>query len=251
MVKQAGKSKHERKNTRPKTRTKKTDDSTTAFPAPLQTPGQAESRKAYERFTAKSAACPWWDDYMRLRDEGYTWRVAVYIAWASSPARDRWPATQQELAEQFLGLRSDRTIRKWRGLNPKIDERVITAQAEPLLRYRRDVFEALVEMAAMRDPTAHGDRKLFLQMTGDYRPREALELTGKDGEPIELLDLGSFTQLSEDEIDQLISNLEAVQNAVSGGTAGKAQATSSAGGGPRPADVDGAAPADAQAGATA
>ena len=242
MVKQAGKSKHERKNTRPKTRTKKTDDSTTAFPAPLQTPGQAESRKAYERFTAKSAVCPWWDDYMRLRDEGYTWRVAVYIAWASSPARDRWPATQQELAEQFLGLRSDRTIRKWRGLNPKIDERVITAQAEPLLRHRRDVFEALVEMAALRDPGAHGDRKLFLQMTGDYRPREAIELSGRDGEPIETMELGYLAQLSEEEIDQLIVNLEEIQGAVGRGTAGKAPATSPAGGGARPADVDGAAP---------
>ncbi|OGO37373.1 MAG: hypothetical protein A2Z03_04170 [Chloroflexi bacterium RBG_16_56_8] len=196
MVKKAAQSGKRKVQNAKTTRLKaKRDDSTTAFPAPPQTPGQAESRTAYDRFMAKSDKCPWWDDYMRLRDEGYTWRVAVYIAWASSPARGRWPATQQELAEQFLGLRSDRTIRKWRGLNRAIDERVITAQAEPLLRYRRDVFEALVEMAALRDPTAHGDRKLFLQMTGDYRPRGAIELTGKDGEPIQTEDAG----LTDDE----------------------------------------------------
>src|SRR3972149_1423322 len=48
----------------------------------------------------------WMEEYARLRDGGWDWRVATYIAWASSPKTDRQPGTQDELARNHLGLTS-------------------------------------------------------------------------------------------------------------------------------------------------
>jgi len=158
------------------------------FPASAATPGQAESRAAHERFREldRIEGLSWWDDYVLLRREGWDWRKAVYIAWESSPRVNRWPGNQELLATEVLGLRSDRTIRKWREKWPELDDRIAQLQAAPLMQHRRDVFDALVAMAGMADPRAHPDRKLFLEMTGDYRPKGALALTGEDGGPLEI-----------------------------------------------------------------
>lgn len=147
------------------------------FPASESTPGQAVSRQAYEllRRNERVLKADWWDDYHRLRDEDWDWRKAVYIAWASSPVIGRWPETQEELASECLGLKSDRTIRKWKSNEPGIEERIVRMQAEPLMSHRRDVIDALVSVAIMADPKAHPDRKLFLEMTGDYMPRSRVE----------------------------------------------------------------------------
>jgi hypothetical protein len=40
----------------------------------------------------------WLEDYKFLYGLGWPWRVAVYIAWKSSPKLSRWPKTQFELA---------------------------------------------------------------------------------------------------------------------------------------------------------
>ena len=132
------------------------------------------------------ARCKWRDEYLVLRTEGWDWRKAAYIAWASSPAKERWPANQELLASNVLGLKSDRTIRKWRENDATIDDRVALMQIEPMMKHRRDVIEALVRVAMVPHPKAHQDRKLFLEMTGDYKPRGALALTGEDGGPIEI-----------------------------------------------------------------
>lgn len=111
-----------------------------------------------------------------LREAGWPWRVAAYIAWASSPKIGRWPSSQNELARQVLGLTSDRVIATWRKKNPAIDDVIALMQAKPLLDHRRDVFKALSESAA--DPSFHGsqDRKTFLSMTGDYVPHQKIEM---------------------------------------------------------------------------
>jgi hypothetical protein len=110
--------------------------------------------------------CEWYEDYLQLRAEGVTWRKAVYIAWASSPASRRWPSTLDKLAQEVLGLKSGRTIRKWREKDPTIDLRIEKMQASPLLRHRRDVYEALVTVAATPDPRGNADRKLYFQLVG-------------------------------------------------------------------------------------
>src|SRR5512139_1239330 len=90
---------HERKARR--TRIKRTK-AATAFPAPAQAPGQSKSRESFEEFEQHHESCGWWADYAHLRNEGFTWRIAAYIAWASSPLQRRWPATLKELATTVL-----------------------------------------------------------------------------------------------------------------------------------------------------
>jgi hypothetical protein len=187
MAKRITQNKHDRRRTQKKKQTKKRDEQIeTAFPATAQTPGQSESRVWFERFNAASDKYPWWNDYLLLRDEGFSWRVAAYIAWSAAPAKTRWPATQKELADVVLGLKTDRVIRRWRRLNPSIDRRIELFQVEPLLRHRRDVIEALIDVASSRDTSAHSDRKLFLEMTGDYKPRSGISISGDNGGAVQV-----------------------------------------------------------------
>lgn len=116
----------------------------------------------------------WIKEYWNLRDGGWNWRVAAYIAWASSPKVARTPKTQEELARNFLGLTSDRQIIKWRKRNPVIDETVSMLQSSRLWDARADVFDALIRNAADADYKTHNDRKLFLELTGDYVPSAKL-----------------------------------------------------------------------------
>jgi hypothetical protein len=177
------------------------DDEVTAFPASDKTPGQAESRNAYQAFVEENIHPQWWDEYLALRSEGWDWRKAAYIAWASSVVMLRWPKTQAELASKVLGLRSDRTIQKWRADDPSIDERVAKLQVEPLLRHRRDVIEALVTSAMSPDPKSHPDRKMFLEMTGDYKAKSTVQLQSWQDEIVALLKDGALT--AQDVIDEL------------------------------------------------
>jgi hypothetical protein len=186
----------------------------TAFPAPQQTPGQPRSREAFAEFEDHHESAEWWADYTHLRNEGFTWRIAAYIAWASSPLKRRWPATLKELSTKVLGLKSDKVIYKWRKLYPDIEQRVEEFRAKPLLRYRADVLYALVDVASTHDPSAHNDRKLFLEMSGDYKPRSALDMTGK------------FTVTDDDidaEIERELAALAAGSEASDASAAGAAQ----------------------------
>jgi hypothetical protein len=117
----------------------------------------------------------WAEDFFLLMNQGWPWRVAVYIAWAGSPKVGRWPKNQEILATEVLGLNSDRQISDWRKNNPAIDEMIGIMQAMPLLSHRRDMFEALATSAS--DPSSKGaqDRKLGFAMLGDYVPRLKVE----------------------------------------------------------------------------
>ena len=90
------------------------------------------AQKALENMYGKIGAPRWLDEYAQLRDGGWPWRVAAYIAWASSPRVGREPKTQEELARAHLGLTSDRVIATWRKRNPAIDEMVRILQTAPL-----------------------------------------------------------------------------------------------------------------------
>ena len=143
--------------------------------------GTADDRRqtSDDRAKQENVASPqqgWVEDYLRLREQGWPWRVACYMAWASSPKVGRWPGTIQELATGVLGLTSPRVIYHWRKKYPSIDTVVSMLQAAPLWEHRRDVLNALVEMAQQPDYKSFNDRKLFLEMTGDYTPKSKLEL---------------------------------------------------------------------------
>ncbi len=229
--------------------TKKKTDSATAFRAPAQAPGQSRSREAFDAFEKQHESAAWWADYTHLRNEGFTWRIAAYIAWASSPLQHRWPATLKELAVTVLGLKSDKVIYKWRKSNPEIDTRVEAFRAEPLLRYRSDVLYALIDVASTPNPLSHPDRKLYLEMTGDYKPRQAMEFTGEGGGPVKTLNLGDVAGMTDDELDRFIANLQTI----AGDAGDRADGEGGTGKGPQgaaPAGVDGAPAGDAGAGAS-
>lgn len=155
------------------------DDNAGAFPASPATPGQAESRASWRELQASEKKPAWWSDFLLIREQFphfRNWRIWVYIAWAGSPAATRTPRTLEELAAGVLGC-SSRVVRKWRaaswGDKPGVDDAVAWVQAAPLMAHRRDVYEALVTVAKMADPKAHQDRRLFLELSGDYKPAGA------------------------------------------------------------------------------
>lgn len=155
-------------------------DEETIFPAGPTVQGQAQSRRAYQQLLAMLDAFPWWQDYQELIARGWDWRKAVYIAWAVTPANDRMPKTQEELATSVLGLTSDRVIAKWLKQYPEIEQEIVRMQAAPLLRHRRAIYDALVAVATMEDPKAHPDRKLALELMGDYKPGNRVQVEGGD-----------------------------------------------------------------------
>jgi hypothetical protein len=112
----------------------------------------------------------------------WDWRRALYIAWNCVPSSKRWPKYEVELIE-LLGLSNTRTIRQWKEKDPEIEERIAAGPKRLLIGYVADVMEALVAVATLPDAKAHQDRKLFLEMTGQYTPKA--QLTGKDDGPIQ------------------------------------------------------------------
>lgn len=112
------------------------------------------------------AELDWFAEYEELCEK-FPWRVAAYIAWAASPWKYRKPKTQQLLAET-LGLKTDRTIRKWVEDRPEILAEIKRVQASPLVVHRRDIYEALVS-GALDVERGHQDRKLALELMGDYK----------------------------------------------------------------------------------
>jgi hypothetical protein len=136
------------------------------------------------------------EQYYKLLESGWPWRVACYIAWASSPRIGRWPATQQDLATAVLGLTSDRVIGTWRKKNQAIDDVITILQAAPLMQHRADVFSALAISASDSDHRSNPDRRLYFEMTGDYVPHSKIELR-RPG------DVEDMSQVSEEELEQL------------------------------------------------
>ena len=116
----------------------------------------------------------WYEEYLKLTNRGWPWRVAAYIAWAATPKVNRWPRTQAELATDVLGLGSDRQIIKWK-VRTAVMEMVSKLQVAPMLKHRADVIEALISSASDPDYKGHQDRKLYLEITGDYIPSSKLD----------------------------------------------------------------------------
>jgi hypothetical protein len=159
---------------------------------------QDEARMISEsaRKTFEGVARPaWFDDYLSLREAGWSWRVAAYIAWAASPVTQRNPKNQSELATDVLGLRSDRTIRKWKENNPAIEEAIAVAQASPLLKHRREIYTALTVSAMNSEAKHHSDRKLASVLLGDYVEKKDVHLSGKAKDLSELSD-GELAELA-------------------------------------------------------
>jgi hypothetical protein len=77
----------------------------------------------------------------------------------------------------LLGLSNTRTMRHWREQDPEMGERIARLPTEMLLGHVADVFDALVKVAKDPDPKCFQDRRLFLELTGNYRPSGNVNLS--------------------------------------------------------------------------
>lgn len=164
------------------------------FTAPLNAPGQDESRRGKAALDALLTTCtevPEWKAlYERLLEERierdgaasgarWDWRKALYIAWSVVPKARRKPATEEELAV-LLNLKNTRTIRTWKQKFPEIEERIAQLPKQMLVGHLADVYDALVTVAKMPSPAAFQDRKMFLELTGDYVQKGNVQHTTPD-----------------------------------------------------------------------
>ena len=157
---------------------------------------EREYRDGQDGQSKKKEGDEWIGDYVKLIEQGWPWRVACYIAWAASPKVGRWPKTLAELATEVLGLKTPQAVYRWRQKYPTIDTVVAMMQAAPLWEHRRDVLEALVDSATDPDYKSFNDRKLYLEMVGDYVPKSKLEV-GKSAK-------GDEAELSDDELRAIV-----------------------------------------------
>ena len=141
--------------------------------------------------------------YRRLREGGWDWRVAVYIAWRAMPKKYRWPDTQEELAKKCLGLTSDRAIATWRKKNSAIDETISMLQGAIIFDALPDAMQAMVDVATTANYKGHQDRKLLFEMSGVYTPSSKLT-----AEMIKKLGKGNMdaSDLSDDELRDIASS---------------------------------------------
>lgn len=135
----------------------------------------------------------WINEYFMLRDKGWPFRQAAYIAWASMPSDKRQPKTQQELAT-MLGLSSDRAISTWRKKNHAILEAIALMQSAPLWEHRSDAFKNLIDgmNKSGDDYKFFNHLKLFLEVTGDSELIVNLKKKAS----------GDISELSDDEIEE-------------------------------------------------
>lgn len=163
------------------------------------TEAQLKSERARQIFEAQhDEAGLWMDDYFLLTAEGWTWRQAVYMLWESQPADRRRPRYQKELATDVLGLTTDRVICEWKADNPALMTRIRTLQISALEKSRAAIVRALVLSASDPDPRSHSDRKMALEMLGDYERRGTLrvgrvipdDLAGMDEQELRALAYG-------------------------------------------------------------
>lgn len=169
------------------------------FTAPAAVPGQAESRRGKTQldvYLALSAEPPEWKAlYEKLLDERierdgiviaprWDWRKALYIAWSVVPKAKRVPATEGELAT-LLNLKNTRTIRQWKQRFPEIEQRIAELPKQLLMTHLSEVYDTLVTVATMPIPAAHPDRRLYLELVGEYQPKAAL--TGVDDGPVRIV----------------------------------------------------------------
>ena len=162
------------------------------------TEAQLRSRRARAIFEAQHDAGPWLDDYWELLEEGWTWRQAVYMLWASQPADRRRPRYQHELATEVLDLTSDRVISRWKAENPAMQTRIKGLTASSLAKARSEIYAALIESASDPNPRSHSDRKMALEMLGDYTQRQEVGVVAgdvADWSEVSEEDLASIAQL--------------------------------------------------------
>lgn len=127
----------------------------------------------------------------RALADGFRWKQAVYIAWASHTPKARkesnLPSTPAKLALLLGSTARDpaNVFRQWRRRytaddGTPMDDYIDRVGARSILRhYRPEVLAAAVETAMMIGREGHADRKMVLEMTGDYRQGSDVDVTSQ------------------------------------------------------------------------
>jgi len=162
------------------------------FTAPPAAPGQDVSRlkkRELDQHLAglqvRDEAPPTWmelyDALLDERDEEgkrrWDWRKAMFIAWSCTPKDQRDPKTLGGLARR-LGVATS-TMREWRYKDPEIERRISELPRLLLMEHVASVYQALATLAATPDPKTFQDRRLFLELTGQYSPKAGVILGGE------------------------------------------------------------------------
>jgi hypothetical protein len=161
------------------------------FTAPSAAPGQDVSRikkreldQHLAGLQAQDVAPPTWmelyDALLDERDEDgkrrWDWRRALFIAWCCTPKEERDPKTLGGLARR-LGVATS-TMREWRYKDPEIERRISELPRLLLMEHVASVYQALATLASTADPKTFQDRRLFLELTGQYSPKAGVVLSG-------------------------------------------------------------------------
>lgn len=162
------------------------------FTAPPAAPGQDVSRlkkRELDQHLAglqdRDEAPPAWmelyDALLDERDEEgkrrWDWRKAMFIAWSCTPKDQRDPKTLGGLARR-LGVATS-TMREWRYKDPEIERRISELPRLLLMEHVASVYHALATLASTPDPKTFQDRRLFLELTGQYSPKAGVILGGE------------------------------------------------------------------------
>lgn len=134
----------------------------------------AEEKRLFE-VMLEGSDYPWVGDYLALLQEGWYWRDACYIAWKGTPKAFRNPETLDDLAK-LIGFTSRRSITSRLATNPAIRVRAAKQVAATAFDAVDEVWQALIDSASDRNYKSHPDRKLFMEMTGQYTPKQAINL---------------------------------------------------------------------------
>jgi hypothetical protein len=165
-----------------------------------RTEAQLRAEEARRTFEARYGEQAWMEDYWELLAEGWDWRKAVYIVWASLPREQRVPGTQLELARKVLGLTSDRRIREWKASNPALEQRVKGLTISALEKARADIIAALIESASDPNPRCTTDRRMALEILDIYKSEATLRV----GEALP----EDLVGMSEEELAKLADGVE-------------------------------------------
>ena len=123
----------------------------------------------YQAFLLALDGVPWAEDFADLLlRRGYTWRKSAYVAWASQPRHLRLPKTQGEFGA-LIGVSGHR-ITEFKS-DKILGAEIIKFRKSVLLDSVPDVIDALVTSASDAGYKHHNDRKLLLEMAGEYQPR--------------------------------------------------------------------------------
>lgn len=91
----------------------------------------------------------------------------AFVLWLSLPPRDREPATLIDLADE-LGVHRI-TLSRWKQ-DPKILKQAAKLSRNILLEGIPSTYRAMVESAGNPDGRNNADRRLLVEMAGEYTP---------------------------------------------------------------------------------